>query len=121
VEDCDISGSEKAGILITKGGNPIIRRCSIHDGKVSGLFVTDNGKGKVEDCDIFGNQNAGIAISKGGNLWVRQCRVNRNAYEGIRVYDDGAVTVEHSDLTDNAGGAWYVAPKGQKRSSGNKE
>src|SRR5262249_49617964 len=38
VEDCDISTNGMAGVLIRSGGNPVIQRCRIRDGKMFGVM-----------------------------------------------------------------------------------
>ena len=108
-------------MAIRQGGNPVIRRCQIHDGKSSGISVWENGQGTAEDCNIFGNASAGVSISEGGNPVIRGCKINRNGYGAVWVSKNGAGTVENCDLTDNARGPWNIEPGCEVRRSENIE
>jgi parallel beta-helix repeat protein len=121
IEDCDIYGNELAGIEIKIGGNPTIRACKIHDGKVSGIHVHENGQGLIEDCDIYGNAYVGVRIKSGGNPSVKLCRINRNAYQGVYVHDKGAGKIENCDLTGNTRGAKLIEAECKVVLIGNKE
>ncbi|MCI0530053.1 MAG: right-handed parallel beta-helix repeat-containing protein, partial [Nitrospira sp.] len=122
-EDCDIFSSALDGVRIYEGGNPILRRCLIHDGKGAGVHVYQNGVGTLEDCDIFRNGQSGIKIKQGGDPLVQRCRINHNAQQAVRVYENGAGTVEDCDLTNNTSGSWDIALlcRLRVRRSGNKE
>ena len=54
------------------GGNPTLRRNTIHDGKADGVYVFDDGLGILEDNDITANALAGVAIRTGGNPTLRR-------------------------------------------------
>ena len=41
VEDNDISTNARAGVAILSGGNPIVRNNKIHDGKDSGVLISE--------------------------------------------------------------------------------
>lgn len=45
LEDCDITSDSLACVGIHGSADPITRRCQIHDGEQSGVFVYDDGKG----------------------------------------------------------------------------
>ncbi len=108
LEDCEIFGNAYAGVAIKTEGNPVIRRCQIHDGKSAGVLVYENGSGTLEDCEIFGNAYSGVQIREGGNPVIRRCTIKNNAYQAVWVHDNGRGTVENCDLRGNQGGAWKI-------------
>ncbi|MBW4636327.1 MAG: right-handed parallel beta-helix repeat-containing protein [Iphinoe sp. HA4291-MV1] len=88
--------------------NPVIQRCKIHNGKASGVLVSENGQGTVEDCDIFSNAYSGVEIRKGGNPIIRQCKINQNKENAVYIHDKGAGTIENCDLTGNVRSAFNI-------------
>jgi hypothetical protein len=107
--------------MISADGNPLVRRCQIHDGKKFGVSVQNKGQGKILDCAIFGNAAAGVTINEGGDPVLRQCHINRNGAEGVRAHPRALGTVEFCDLTGNAAGAWSLQGGCRLQRSGNKE
>jgi parallel beta-helix repeat protein len=99
LQDCDITSDSGSCISIhTTMANPVIQRCKIHDGKHSGIWITENGRGIIEDCDIFGNTYPEIVIDKGGNPTIRRCRIHDGKGNGIRVTENGRGIVEDCDI-----------------------
>lgn len=102
VQDCDITSD--SGSCISIHGtttNPVIQRCKIHDGKHSGVWITENGRGIIEDCDIFGNTYPEVIIDKGGNPTIRRCRIHGSKGNGIRVTENSRGIVEDCDIFGN--------------------
>ncbi len=105
LEHCDITSDSLACVAIhgseTEG---IVSHCQIHDSKGGiGVFVFDNGTGRIENCDIFGNAVAGIQISEGGNLIVQHCQIHDSKEGGgVFVYENGTGRIENCDIFGNA-------------------
>ena len=76
IEDCDIFGNSKSGVWIVRNGNPVLRRCKIHDSKDFGMLVCENGKGTIEDCEIFRNVESGLKITEDSAMDVRNCKID---------------------------------------------
>jgi F-box protein 11 len=74
-----------AGVEIKTGGNPMLRRNRIHDGKQSGVYVHENGVGTLEDNEIFGNAMAGVYIKTGSNPTLRRNRIHDGKQSGVNV------------------------------------
>jgi parallel beta-helix repeat protein len=47
IEDNDISDNARAGVAILSGGNPVVRANTIHDGKDSGVLVSEKVRGRA--------------------------------------------------------------------------
>ena len=45
----------RAGVQVIDWGNPVIRRCKIHEGANIGVLVRDSGVGTIEESEIFGH------------------------------------------------------------------
>jgi parallel beta-helix repeat protein len=100
--DCDITCDSLSCVAIHGStANPVIKNCQIHDSKENGIFVFDNGQGRVEDCDISGNGLSGVEIKNNGNPIIRGCKVHDNKSGGIFVHGNGQATVEDCDISAN--------------------
>ncbi len=64
-----------AGMMITWGGSPTVRRTRFHDGRASGIYVYENGGGTLEECDIYSNALSGVIISEEGNPVLHRCKL----------------------------------------------
>jgi parallel beta-helix repeat protein len=102
LEGCDISCQSSACVAIRAGADPRLLRNRIHDGKQSGVFVTENGLGTLEDNEIFGNAFAGVEIRSGGNPTLRRNRIHDGKSVGVFVYENGQGTLEDNEIFGNA-------------------
>jgi len=109
LEDCDISSQGLQCVAIHGSADPLLRRCSIHDGTGVGISVYANGQGTFEDNEIFANANVGLGISEGGNPIIRRNRISENGEVGIWVTEGGGGIFEDNDLRGNVKGAWEIA------------
>jgi len=96
-------------VAIKTESNPTLRRNRIHDGKQTGVFVYENGRGMLEDNEIFANAFSGVAIREGARPTLRWNRVSRNSNSGIYVHDNGGGSFEDNDLRGNGKGAWSIS------------
>jgi parallel beta-helix repeat protein len=91
LEDCDITSDDYACVNI-RGAETvgILRHCRIHDGKQSGIYVKERGRGVIADCDIYSNTKPGISIASGGDPAVQGCRIYDGKESGIFVCERGS-------------------------------
>ncbi|MEN8220360.1 MAG: right-handed parallel beta-helix repeat-containing protein [Pseudomonadota bacterium] len=103
LEHCDITSDTLACVGIHGcEAVGILSHCQIHDGKRSGVFVNDEGTGRIENCDIFGNALAGIQVRMGGNSVVKDCQIHDGKGSGVFVYEKGTGRIENCDIFGNA-------------------
>jgi F-box protein 11 len=102
IENCDIFANTNSEIWIDSGGNPTVRRCSIHDSKSFGVYIVDEGKGQIIDCDIFANTRSGIAILDRSNPHICKCKIHNGQSNGVWVNSSGIGTIEDCDIFANA-------------------
>ena len=115
LEDCDITSDALACVAIHGSERrPVLRRCQIHDGKGSGVFVHHGGAGTLEDCAIVNNALAGVEIGKDGNPTVRRCTVMDGRGPGVYVSLGGCGTFEACVVSGNGGAGieigWLGSP-----------
>src|SRR5208337_1737159 len=92
-----------AGIEIKDGGNPVLRRCKVHDCKQAGVLFTKNAQGSLEECDIYGNGLSAVEVRQGGSPVLRRCKIHDSKLGGVLVVEKSAVTLEDSDIFSNRG------------------
>jgi hypothetical protein len=115
LEDCDVTSDALACVAIHgSGARPVLRRCQIHDGKGSGVFVHHGGAGTLEDCAIVNNALAGVEIGNDGNPTVRRCMVMDGRGPGVYVSLGGGGTFEACVVSGNGGAGveigWLGSP-----------
>ncbi|HPQ67916.1 MAG TPA: right-handed parallel beta-helix repeat-containing protein [bacterium] len=102
LEGCDISSQSQACLAVHGGADPRVRRNRIHDGRYSGVFIYERGKGTFEDNEIFGNGLSGIATRENGDPIVRRNRIHDGKQSGVYVYESGKGTFEDNEIFGNA-------------------
>lgn len=78
-----------AGVWITTGSMPVLRRNRIHSGKQVGVYFYDNGHGKLEDNDIFNHLYSGVQIRTGSNPVIKGNKIWGGQNGGVLVYNGG--------------------------------
>ncbi|NBY46890.1 MAG: right-handed parallel beta-helix repeat-containing protein [Proteobacteria bacterium] len=71
IEQCVISGNAKAGVEISKLGNPVVRDCQIWDNGLSGVLVRTRGYGTLTRNTLLGNARGAWEISPSAGPVVR--------------------------------------------------
>ena len=103
IEDCDLTSSAGSAVYILgAGANPVIRNCTIRNGKGVGVTVQYKALGTIEKCVISGNAYAGVEIKTGGNPTVRNCEIRDGKQDGVLVWEQGQGTIENCVISGNA-------------------
>ncbi|HEV2803001.1 MAG TPA: right-handed parallel beta-helix repeat-containing protein [Pyrinomonadaceae bacterium] len=102
MEGCDITSQSLACVAIHGGADPRLRRNRIHDGKLGGVLIYENGQGTLEDNDIFGNAFSGIEIKESGNPVLRRNLIHNGKSNGVYIYGNSQGTLEDNDIFGNA-------------------
>ena len=103
IEGCDLTSATGSVVYISgKDSAPVIRDCSIRDGKHCGVLVYEQGQGTIEKCVISGNAGQGVAIKQGGNPVVRDCEIRDGKQAGVFVLEQGQGTIERCVISGNA-------------------
>ena len=74
LEDNDITGNTKAGVVIMREGNPILRRNRINYNRYEAVRIHDGGSGMIEDNDLSENARGAWDVAEGIRDKVRCVR-----------------------------------------------
>ena len=99
VEGCDVTSQCGACIAIWIGASAHLSRNRIHDGRSSGIQVSEGGQGLLEDNEIFGNRSAGIWVGPKSSPTIRNNRIHGG--ESTGVFLSGRCIVEENDIFAN--------------------
>jgi len=103
LEDCDITSNSLACVAVHGAhSSPTLRRCSIHDGKQSGVFFYDGAGGTLENCDLTRIGLSGIEIRDRANPALRNCTIHGRNQRGVFVWGGGRATIEACDFSGSA-------------------
>ena len=103
LEDCDITSDSLSCIGIhNELTEPVIRRCRIHSGADSGIYIFNAAGGRVEDCDIYDNTNIGVAITERAAPFIKGCSIRDGKDAGLVAWNSGAGVIEECNIFSNA-------------------
>jgi serine/threonine protein kinase len=92
LDDCDISGSEKAGVQAEKGAAIDVTNCRV-TGCAFGIIALDAGPVKVKDCKIKGQKRSGVVLksleTEAGTAQLTSNIILENTEAGIIVQGKG--------------------------------
>uniref|UniRef100_A0A8C9VQT7 F-box protein 11a n=1 Tax=Scleropages formosus TaxID=113540 RepID=A0A8C9VQT7_SCLFO len=107
IEENEVYSNTLAGVWVTTGSTPVLRRNRIHSGKQVGVYFYDNGHGVLEDNDIYNHMYSGVQIRTGSNPKIRRNKIWGGQNGGILVYNSGLGFIEDNEIFDNAmAGVW---------------
>jgi len=114
LEDCDISSEGLSCVAIrTPMADPLIRRCAIHSGADSGLYIFELAAGTIEDCDIYGNANINIAVTQNARPSIKACKIHDGKNAGVVVWAGGAGVIEGCEIYGNQAAGIGISDGGE--------
>lgn len=100
--DCHITSDSLSSIAIHGStSDPVIQNCQIRDGKQSGIYVYENGRGTIEDCELVNNSTTAITVDTGANPLIRRSKLHSDKEGGILFRNQGLGTVEDCEIFNN--------------------
>ncbi len=111
LEYCDIS-SEALACVAIHSSIGLLNHCQIHDSHAGGIYVYNNGKGRIEHCDIFGNAYPGIQIKEGGDPQITDCQIHDGKSSGVVVSHQGKGQISHCTIFGNTYAGIEINQKG---------
>lgn len=112
LEDCTITSQSGACVAIHDNADPHLYCNHIYGGPGCGVYVYNNGKGRLEDNEIYDNAGAGVEIETGASPTLRRNRIYNNGEEGIYIHSLGAGTLEENEIYGNADAGLTVTTGG---------
>jgi hypothetical protein len=82
------------GVIVTKGADPTIERCTVTNPMEAGFYVSAEGRGTFTGCRVTGSRGYGFHIIDGCRSTLTRCRTERCARGGYEFAEPGPVTEE---------------------------
>ncbi|MEU8518927.1 right-handed parallel beta-helix repeat-containing protein [Streptomyces sp. NBC_01216] len=86
---CTIDGVQ-TGVIVTKGADPSIERCTVTSPAEAGFYVSAEGRGSFVGCRVTGSGGYGFHVMDGCRTTLRACRTERCARGGYEFADGGS-------------------------------
>ncbi|MGK5499158.1 right-handed parallel beta-helix repeat-containing protein [Streptomyces sp. URMC 125] len=105
---CTIDGAG-TGVIVTKGADPAVERCTVTDPVEAGFYVSAEGRGTFTGCRVTGSHGYGFHVIDGCRTVLRRCRTERCARGGYEFAAEGPVV---EDCTSDRSAAPVGPPAG---------
>ncbi|MBO8191741.1 right-handed parallel beta-helix repeat-containing protein [Streptomyces oryzae] len=89
------------GVIVTKGADPTIERCTVSGSGEAGFYVSAEGRGTFHNCRVTGSRGYGFHIIDGCRTTLRRCRTDRCTRGGYEFAEEGP-TVEDCSSDESA-------------------
>ncbi|MGV9632020.1 right-handed parallel beta-helix repeat-containing protein [Streptomyces sp. NPDC003487] len=88
LDSCTLAGTQ-TGVIVTKGADPTIERCTVDSPSEAGFYVSAGGRGSFLGCRVSGSAGYGFHVIDGCRTTLRKCRTERCARGGYEFADGG--------------------------------
>ncbi|MES9523649.1 right-handed parallel beta-helix repeat-containing protein [Streptomyces capoamus] len=88
LDNCTVAGTQ-TGVIVTKGADPTIERCTVDSPAEAGFYVSAGGRGSFLNCRVTGSGGYGFHVIDGCRTTLRKCRTERCARGGYEFADGG--------------------------------
>jgi Cdc6-like AAA superfamily ATPase len=85
---CTVDGVQ-TGVIVTKGADPTVERCTITSPAEAGFYVSAGGRGSFQGCRVTDSGGYGFHVIDGCRTTLRKCRTERCARGGYEFADGG--------------------------------
>ncbi|MEU2082981.1 right-handed parallel beta-helix repeat-containing protein [Streptomyces albus] len=89
------------GVIVTKGADPTVERCTVSGAAEAGFYVSAEGRGTFHNCRVTGSRGYGFHIIDGCRTTLRRCRTDRCTRGGYEFAEEGP-TVEDCTSDESA-------------------
>ncbi len=93
LNNCTIDAAQ-TGVIVTKGADPTIERCTVTSPAEAGFYVSAEGRGTFDSCRVTGSEGYGFHVMEGCRTTLTRCRTERCARGGYEFPegDSGSAT-----------------------------
>ncbi|MFE0101112.1 right-handed parallel beta-helix repeat-containing protein [Streptomyces sp. NPDC059009] len=98
---CTFEGIQ-TGVIVTKGADPTIERCTVTGAAEAGFYVSADGRGTLHGCRVTDSAGYGFHIIDGCRTTLKKCRTERCARGGYEFSEDGPLVEDCT--SDESGG-----------------
>ncbi|MGW1770404.1 right-handed parallel beta-helix repeat-containing protein [Streptomyces sp. NPDC002104] len=103
--NCTID-SVQTGVIVTKGADPTLERCTVSSPAEAGFYVSAGGRGTFTACRVTGSAGFGFHVIDGCRTSLHRCHTERCARGGYEFAEDGPVA---EDCTSDESGPRLAA------------
>ncbi|MGW1490542.1 right-handed parallel beta-helix repeat-containing protein [Streptomyces sp. NPDC002402] len=103
---CTIDAAQ-TGVIVTKGADPVIERCTVTSPAEAGFYVSAEGRGTFRGCRVTGSGGYGFHVMDGCRTTLSRCRTERCARGGYEFAESDGVVAE--DCTSDESGVRTAA------------
>ncbi|MEU4495880.1 right-handed parallel beta-helix repeat-containing protein [Streptomyces sp. NPDC023998] len=98
---CTIDAAQ-TGVIVTKGADPVIERCTVTSPAEAGFYVSAEGRGTFRGCRVTGSGGYGFHVMDGCRTTLSRCRTERCARGGYEFTESDGVVVEDCTSDESA-------------------
>ncbi|MEG3628301.1 right-handed parallel beta-helix repeat-containing protein [Streptomyces poriticola] len=88
LSNCTLDGT-RTGVIVTKGADPTVERCTVDSPTEAGVYVSAGGRGSFVGCRVTGSGGYGFHVIDGCRTTLRKCRTERCARGGYEFAEAG--------------------------------
>ncbi|MFJ4628524.1 right-handed parallel beta-helix repeat-containing protein [Streptomyces sp. NPDC088847] len=88
LNNCTVDATQ-TGVIVTKGADPVIERCTVDSPAEAGFYVSAGGRGTFLGCRVTGSGGYGFHVIDGCRTTLKKCRTERCARGGYEFADAG--------------------------------
>ncbi|GHC47109.1 right-handed parallel beta-helix repeat-containing protein [Streptomyces cinnamoneus] len=89
--DCAVDATS-TGVIVTKGADPVVERCTVTSPAEAGFYVSAEGRGTFDTCRVTGSDGYGFHVIDGCRATLTGCRTERCARGGYAFAEEGPVS-----------------------------
>lgn len=86
--NCTIDAVQ-TGVIVTKGADPAVERCTVTSPAEAGFYVSAGGRGTFTACRVSGSSGFGFHVIDGCRTTLSRCHTERCARGGYEFAEDG--------------------------------
>ncbi|MET7700659.1 MULTISPECIES: right-handed parallel beta-helix repeat-containing protein [unclassified Streptomyces] len=97
---CTVDGTQ-TGVIVTKGADPTIERCTVTSPAEAGFYVSAGGRGSFHNCRVTGSGGYGFHVIDGCRATLKKCRTERCARGGYEFAEGGGANSGAGPVTED--------------------
>ncbi|MCB5183419.1 right-handed parallel beta-helix repeat-containing protein, partial [Streptomyces antimicrobicus] len=79
----------QTGVIVTKGADPTVERCTVSSPAEAGFYVSAGGRGSFQSCRVTGSSGFGFHVIDGSRTVLTRCHTERCARGGYEFAEEG--------------------------------
>ncbi|MFE2277552.1 right-handed parallel beta-helix repeat-containing protein [Streptomyces sp. NPDC059454] len=101
--NCSLEGVQ-TGVIVTKGADPTVERCTVASPAEAGVYVSAGGRGTFVNCRVTDSGGYGFHVIDGSRTTLRKCRTERCARGGYEFAEGDAASGSGGPVVEDCTG-----------------